>query len=181
MDAKSPTICLCELGNQESWWYSSVLSKSLRTWRLLVEVLESKGFNVWGQEKIDISVQEEREFTLPSHFCSIWALKELGDAHPLVAQMVKNLPAMQETQARSLGWEDPQKGMATHSSILAWRIPWTEEPGGLQSMGSQRVGHDWLAHTHPHGKASLERFHWNGWCWSWSSSTLATWCKEPTH
>ena len=55
----------------------------------------------------------------------------------------KNLPAMQETWVQSLGWEDPlQKGTATHSSILAWRVPWTEEPGGLQSMGSQRVGHD---------------------------------------
>ena len=54
----------------------------------------------------------------------------------LVAQMVKNLPAMWETQVRSLGWEDPlEKEMVTHSSILAWRIPWTEEPGGLQSMG----------------------------------------------
>ena len=54
-----------------------------------------------------------------------------------VAQMVKNLPAMQETQVQSVGWEDPlEKGMATHSSILAWAIPWTEEPGGLQSMGS---------------------------------------------
>ena len=62
---------------------------------------------------------------------------------PLVAQMVKNFPAIQETQMQSLGWEDPlKKGMATHSCILAWRIPWTEEPGGLQSMGSQRVGHD---------------------------------------
>ena len=57
--------------------------------------------------------------------------------------MVKNLPAMQETWVQSLGWEDPlEKGMATHSSILAWRIPWTEEPGGLQSMALQRVGHD---------------------------------------
>ena len=57
--------------------------------------------------------------------------------------MVKNLPAVWETQVRSLGWEDPlEKGMATHSSILAWRIPWTEESGGLQFMGSQRVGHD---------------------------------------
>ena len=57
--------------------------------------------------------------------------------------MVKNLPAMGETQVQSLGWEDPpEKGMTTHSNILAWRIPWTEEPGGLQSMGSQRVGHD---------------------------------------
>ena len=57
--------------------------------------------------------------------------------------MVKNLSAMQETWVQSLGREDPlEKGMATHASILAWKIPWTEEPGGLQSMGSQRVGHD---------------------------------------
>ena len=55
--------------------------------------------------------------------------------------MVKNSPAMQETWVRSLGWEDPlKKVMATHSSILAWRIPWTGKPGGLQSMASQRVG-----------------------------------------
>ena len=60
-----------------------------------------------------------------------------------MAQMIKNLPAVQETCVQSLGQEDPlEKGMATHSSILAWRIPWTEESGGLQSMGSQRVGHD---------------------------------------
>ena len=57
--------------------------------------------------------------------------------------MVKNLTAMRETRVRSLGWEDPlEKGMATHSSILAWRIPWTEESGGLQSMGSQRFRHN---------------------------------------
>ena len=57
--------------------------------------------------------------------------------------MVKNLPAMQEPWVGSLGREDPlEKGMATHSSVLAWRVPWTEEPGGLQSMGLQRVGHD---------------------------------------
>ena len=62
----------------------------------------------------------------------------------LVAQMVKDPPALRETCVWRLGQEDPlEKGMATHSSILAWRIPWTEEPGGLQSMGSQRVGHDW--------------------------------------
>ena len=61
----------------------------------------------------------------------------------LVAQMVKNLPAMQETWVQSLGWEDAlKKGTATHSNILAWRIPWTEEPGRLHSMGSQGVGHD---------------------------------------
>ena len=57
--------------------------------------------------------------------------------------MVKNLPAVQATGVRSLGWEDPlEKEMETHSSILAWRITWTEELGGLQSMGSQRIGHD---------------------------------------
>ena len=61
----------------------------------------------------------------------------------LVAQAVESMPAMQETQVQSLGREDPlEKEMAAHSSILAWRIPLTEEPGGLQSMGSQRVGHD---------------------------------------
>ena len=57
---------------------------------------------------------------------------------------------MQEIQVRSLGQEDPlEKGMTTHSSILAWRIPWTEEPGRLQSMGSQRVRHDWATKTLP--------------------------------
>ena len=57
--------------------------------------------------------------------------------------MVKNLPAKQETQVRSLGQEDPlERGMAAHSSVLTWKIPWTEEAGGLQSMGSQRVGYD---------------------------------------
>ena len=60
-----------------------------------------------------------------------------------MTQMVKNLPAMWETSVQALGWEDSlEKGMATYSSILAWRTPWIEEPGGLQSMGSQRVGHD---------------------------------------
>ena len=60
-----------------------------------------------------------------------------------MAQTVKNPPEMREVQVGSLGWDDlPEKGTATNSSILAWRIPWTEEPGRLHSMGSQRVGHD---------------------------------------
>jgi len=73
---------------------------------------------------------------------------KLGDAlnqnwASLVVQTVKNLPAMHETWVQSLRWDNPlEKGTATHSSILAWRIPWTEEPGGLQSRGSQRVGHN---------------------------------------
>ena len=66
----------------------------------------------------------------------------------LVAQMVKNLPSMRETWVQSLGLDDLlEKGMATHSSILDWRIPWTEEPGGLQFMGSQRVRHDRVTDT----------------------------------
>ena len=65
-----------------------------------------------------------------------------------MAQMVKSLPSIQETQVRSLGWEDPlDKEMATNSSILAWRIPWTEEPDRLQPMESQKVGHDCTTNT----------------------------------
>ena len=74
----------------------------------------------------------------------------------LVAQMVKCLPAMWETLVLSLGWEDPlEKAMATHSSTLAWRIPWMEEPGRLQSMGSQRVRHDWVTSLHVSGWENL--------------------------
>ena len=66
-----------------------------------------------------------------------------------VAQSVKNLSAVQETRVQSLGWEDPlEKEIATHSSILVWKISWTEKPGGLQSMGSQRVRHDWATNTY---------------------------------
>ena len=88
--------------------------------------------------------------------------------------MVKNLPAMQETQFLSLGREDPlEKGLAaTHSSILAWRIPWTEEPGGLQSIVLQRVRHDWVTDTftltyvciHKHTQTSISAYkYWKPW------------------
>ena len=71
----------------------------------------------------------------------------------LVAQTVKRLPTMQETWVWSLDWEDPlEKEMATHSSILTWKIPWTEDPGRLQSTGSQRVGYDWAASLRQKGK-----------------------------
>ena len=70
-------------------------------------------------------------------------MKLSSEGASLLTQMVKNLPVMQEAWVQSPGWEDPlEKGMATHSSSLAWRIPWAEKPGGLQSMGSQEVGHD---------------------------------------
>ena len=68
----------------------------------------------------------------------------------LMAQMVKHLPTMRETRVWSLGWEDSlEKERATHSSTLAWKIPWMEEPGRLQSMGLQGVGHDWATSPHP--------------------------------
>ena len=71
-----------------------------------------------------------------------------GARASLVAQTVKNLPARRKSHVLSLGWEDPaEKGMAPHASILAWEIPWTEEPGGLQSMGSQTVRHDQVTNT----------------------------------
>ena len=73
---------------------------------------------------------------------------------PCVAQVVKNLPAMQETQVQSLDQEDPlEKGMATQSSILAWRIPWTEKPGRLQSMGHKELDTTETEHTHTHSSS----------------------------
>ena len=84
--------------------------------------------------------KSEPSYTVGGNKCklSLW-----GIGVSLVAQTVKHLPAMLETRVQSMGWEDPlEKEMATHSSTLAWKIPWTEEPGSLQSMGLQRVGHD---------------------------------------
>ena len=99
-----------------------------------------------------------------SKFISLWA--------SLVAQTVKHLPTMWETQVQSLGREDPlEKEMATNSSTLAWKIPWTEEPGRLQSMGSQRVRHDWATSLHftlLACKFLLLYLHLvlvSGWCW----------------
>ena len=100
--------------------YAQVTYSSLGTqskWSLLRAGMK------FSQSKIQSSQSEEKDFP--------------------VGQMVKNLPAMQEIRVRSLDWEVPlEKGMAIHSSILAWRLPWTEKPGGLQPVGSQRVGHD---------------------------------------
>ena len=86
-----------------------------------------------------LSIQESVNMLLRIYF----ALAPYSKVSSLVAQTVKRLPTMRETQVRSLGLEDPlEKEMATHSSILAWKIPWMEEPGWLLSMGSQRVGHN---------------------------------------
>ena len=93
--------------------------------------------------------------TFPGQPTSIYLiLNALEERASLVAQMVKNPPTIQEIQVWSLGWEVPLKeGMATHSSIHAWRIPWTEEPGGLQAIGSHRVEHNWsnLSQQSTHG------------------------------
>ena len=97
-----------------------------------------------------------------------WALtRRYWIASTTVAQMVKNMPAMQESWIQSLGWEDPlEKAMATHSSNLAWEILWTEEPGRLQSMGSQRVRHNWATNTHI-------RTHKRGWFRGFSKHAAA--------
>ena len=106
---------------------------------------------LWEVMPRSLSTGNNIQILLPS--CSLKSYKNLPwitvySRASLVAQMVKNLPAVQDSQAQFLGWEDPlKKGMSTHSSILAWRIPWTEEPGRLQSMGLQRVRHNWVTNT----------------------------------
>ena len=95
---------------------------------------------------MDIHMQKNKLGLLPQIICIHTYIPIVCAS--LVAQTVKNLPAIWETWTQSLGQEDPlEKGMATHSSILAWRIPWTEEPGGIQSMGSQSFQHDWATNT----------------------------------
>ena len=89
----------------------------------------------------DIELAKMFVWVFPNFYHFLYHLTE--ERTSLVAQTVKRLSTMQETQVRSLGPEDPmEKEMAIHSSTIAWKIPWTEEPGRLQSMGSQRVGHD---------------------------------------
>ena len=100
------------------------------------------------ENKQNESRLSETECFQQTHMVTAFFLLHREKGASLMAQTVKNLPATQETQVQSLGWDYPlEEGMATHSSILAWRIPWTEESGRLQSMGSQRVGHDWTINT----------------------------------
>ena len=88
------------------------------------------------------------------HYCVSFRCSTRG-GFP-IAQTVKYLPAMQETRVRSLDWEVPlAKGIVIYASILAWRIPWTEKPGGLQSVGSHRVRHDWGANAHTHSDVTF--------------------------
>ena len=99
----------------------------------------------------DVPTADQKTFAASFGIHDIFVSVYIHILASLVAQMVKNLPTMQETQVWSLGQKDSLgKGMATHSSILAWEIPWTGEPGRLQSIGSQSVGHDWVTNTHTH-------------------------------
>ena len=103
-----------------------------------INTQKSLAFLYTNNENSEREIKDSIPFTIATK-----RVKYLGINLPFVAQSAKNLPAVQETWVRSLGWEDPlEKEMATQSSILAWKISRTEEPGGLKSMGLQRVGHD---------------------------------------
>ena len=119
-----------------------LITFEIKLWKVLYQFIGWKGLPWWlrySPLKVDNLWNKVMKSSVPVY----WV-----ERASLVAQMVKRLPAVRETRVRSLGWEDPlEKEMATHSSTLAWKIPWTEEPG-LQSMGSQRVGHDWATSLH---------------------------------
>ena len=105
-------------------------SGPITSWEIDGETVETVSDFIFGGSKVTADGD-----------CSHEIKRQLLLGASLVAQRLKRLPGMQETRVRSLGWEDPlEQEMATHSSMLAWRIPWREEPGRLQSMGSQRVG-----------------------------------------
>ena len=117
-----PPLCLVTFSNHSYNSANFFLSRTPYTERSVCELLPYCAISAWRSK---------------GELCLLWG--------PLVAQTVKSLPAVRETWVRSLGGEDPlEKEMTTHSNILAWKIPWMEEPSRLQSMGSQRVGHDWV-------------------------------------
>ena len=144
-------LYLRQLGCASSMIQQSVLLGTL----ILVRLFENCNFWVWYVKKWERNWLDRPDQRV-CDCLSVTALSRvlhdmwLTFCHPrwvwgiLAGQQVKNLPAMQQTQVKSLISEDPlEKGMATHSSILAWRLSWTVEPGGLQSVGSQRAGHAW--------------------------------------
>ena len=106
-------------------------------------MMESQN-RIQGASNANLNPQKKRNAAFRQMIQEVWVLNLPLTRGTLVAQMVKHLPAMRETRVQSLGWDNPlEKEMATHSSTLAWKIPWIEEPGRLQSMGSQRVRRDW--------------------------------------
>ena len=130
-----------------SWDCILVIGTTRTLWRFLkkvkIELPSDQAIPLMGASRGNHSWLRQRTL------CFTLALFTIATS--LVAQTVRHLPTMWETRVQSLGWEDLlEKKMATHSSILAWQIPWMEEPGGLQSMGLQRVGHDWVISLHFH-------------------------------
>ena len=129
------------------------IPRSRIMWRFYIQVLRNYHTVFYSGCTIYIPTNSVLGSSIATHICYscccyLMVVILMGKDFP-VAQMVKNLPAMQETRVRSLGCEVPlEKGMTIHSSIAAWRIPWTEKPGRLQSVGSQRVRHDWVTNTH---------------------------------
>ena len=112
-------------------WYSHLF----QNFPQFIVIYTVKGFGIVNKAEVDVFLELSCFFDDPADVGNL-----ISGWTSLVAQRLKRLPAMRETWVLSLGREDPlEKGMATHSGILAWRIPWTEEPSGLQSMGSQRV------------------------------------------
>ena len=138
-------------GQQRMRWFDSIINWIDLNLSKLQEIVKDRG--AWCAAVYGITKSQTwlRDWTTTMIFTFYWL-------HSLVAQMVKNLPAKQETWVWSLSQEDPlEKGMAIHCSILAWRIPWIEEPGGLQSTGLQRVRHDWATNklSHSYKRCSL--------------------------
>ena len=120
-------------------WYSHLF----KNFPQFVVIHTVKGFSIVNEAEVEVFLEFSCFFCDPVDVGNMISGSSAFSGASLVAQRVKHLPAMWETWVRSLGREDPlEKEMATHSGILAWRIQWTEEPGGLQSMGSQRVGHN---------------------------------------
>ena len=140
-------------------------------WFLVQEDPSEKGSVQFSRSVVSDSLQPHRlqHARLHSPSPTHEACSRIGIGYPLqyswaslVAQKVKNLPTMWKTWVRSLGWEDfLEEGMATHSSILAWRIPWTEEPGGLRSMWLQRIRHGWATSKHSTQYTREKNYHSN--------------------
>ena len=125
-------------------WEGLMLKLKLQYFCHLMERADSLGRETNGKRKRGWQRMKWLNNITDSMDVNLSILWEIVEATSLVAQRLKHLPGMRETRVRSLGREDPlEKEMANHSSTLPWKIPWREEPGRLQSVGSQRVGHDW--------------------------------------
>ena len=142
--------CICTTMVEITWWNKNI---NYQTFQKTVNwshsgLCRNKVSKPWNKSILAKGIGKELGVLGMLGISNVRDLYRSKPGASLVTQMVKKLPAMWETWVWSLGQEDPpEKGMATHSSILAWEIPWTEQPGGLPSTGSQRVRHDWATDT----------------------------------